>query len=209
MKPIAAPLSLLLLLTACARTEPVTDDDLETMEETPAPALPNAEVDDPAMTPTEGMEWSAEGDAVRLGPAGEAPALEFACAEGDQGIVLTRYGVEGDGTAGTLTIVGNGTTSRVPVVADGAPEGGMFDWTATLTRGELASSIRTAFVADEPVNITATGVSPIVVLPNADIRGLLDRCVGASGERAAGPTDERSDVETLRDGVAESNQPND
>ena len=197
----------LLVLSACARVEPVTDDDMEELEAAPSVDLDEDEaVDDgPAALPASAMSWSGSGNAVVLGSSLGDPALEIACADNDQGIMLTRYGVEGDGTAGTLTIVGNGSSARVPVVAADAGQAGEFNWTATLARGELAGSIRTAFMVDEPINITATGVDPIVTQPAQTVRDLLDRCVGDTGERAAEPQD---DAEVLRQGVEEPNAAN-
>ncbi|WP_343344030.1 hypothetical protein WJT74_09305 [Sphingomicrobium sp. XHP0239] len=194
----------LLVLSACARTEAVTDDDLEEIEEVPSANIPLAEEadDGPDALPTNAMSWSAVGDAVQLGSDLSGPALEIACADNDQGIVLTRYGVEGDGSAGTLTVVGNGASARVPVVAAAGAQEGEFNWTATLARGELASNIRTSFQPDEPVNITATGVDPIVIAPAQNVRDLLDRCVGGTTDR---PTSGQSDADVLREGVEEQN----
>ena len=188
MRHALALLPLLVLASACARTEPVTEEELETVDTAPAPALEELEVadDGPDALPTSAMGWLDADDAVVLGASRDDPTLEIACAEGDSGLVLTRFGVEGDGTAGTLTIVGNGASARVPVVAAEAGQEGEFNWTATLARGELAGRIRTAFLVDEPVNITATGVEPIVVSPAQNLRDLLDRCVGDTDDSEDG-----------------------
>ncbi|MCJ7421483.1 hypothetical protein [Sphingomicrobium astaxanthinifaciens] len=166
-------------LLACARTEPVSEEELsDVVVETPALADPEVADDGPDALPANAMQWRVEDDTALLAVDPASPLLSIACGEDDNGIVLTRYGVEGSGSAGTLTIVGNGASARVPVVAAEAAEEGEFHWTATLARGELASNIRTAFAEDEPVNITATSVDPIVVAANPELRGLLARCVG-------------------------------
>ncbi|WP_265587129.1 hypothetical protein [Sphingomicrobium arenosum] len=184
MKQISLLIGSALLVTACARTEPVSEEELdEVVVETPALGE-GADDDGPAALPADAMSWQMVEGAAVLGNDPASPALSIACGDNDDGLVLTRYGAPGSGSAGTLTIVGNGTSARVPVVAAEAGEEDQFNWTATLARGELASSISTAFAADEPVNITATGVDPIVVTAGGELRGLLERCVGSAEEES-------------------------
>lgn len=187
-----------LVLAACARTEPVSEDELTDVEpvETPVLADPEGADDGPDALPTNAMTWTVEDDTAILGSSLGDRALTIACGEDDSGIVLTRYGVEGSGSAGTLTIVGNGASARVPVVAAESGQEGEFNWTATLARGELAQSIRTAFAVDEPVNITATSIDPIVVAAEPALRDLLDRCIGdAQGDGGAADAEQDAPAE--------------
>lgn len=185
MKKLIPAFAPLVLLAACARTEPVSEEELSDVEPIETPAL--VEEDGTAL-PTSDMAWQVTGDMATLGAQGAAPSFSIACGDDGNGLILTRYGVEGSGSAGTLTIVGNGSSARVPVVAAEAEGEDRFDWTATLARGELANSIAEAFAGEEPVNITATSVEPIVVAGSDELRGLLERCAagGADAETEIG-----------------------
>ncbi|MCJ8190845.1 hypothetical protein [Sphingomicrobium aestuariivivum] len=186
MKKLIPAFAPLVLLAACARTEPVSEEELSVVEPVETPTL--VEDGETAALPVSDMAWQVTGNAALLGPEGADPALSIACGDDDNGLILTRYGVEGSGSAGTLTIVGNGSSARVPVVAAEAEGEDRFDWTATLARGELANSIAEAFAGEAPVNITATSVEPIVVAGSDELRGLLDRCAvgGVDAEREIG-----------------------
>ncbi|MCM8557743.1 hypothetical protein [Sphingomicrobium sediminis] len=181
------PLVPLLLLSACARTEPVSDAELEDVETTAPVGQPDLEVDDdgPEALPTSAMSWMVEGDSAVYGASASEPAFAINCQDGGNGIDVVRYGAEGSGTAGSLSIVGNGSTATVPVVASEAGEEGEFNWSASLERGELATNLVTAFGSDDPVNINATGVEPLILSATPDLRGLLDRCAGSSEQEEA------------------------
>ena len=117
MKPAAAALSLILLATACARTEdasvrpPESNGTYSAVEQVRAQ---NGDEREPALG-----EWrralQEERPALEFGPAGTAPLLTLVCGERG-GLLLQRPGVIAAGAAPTLSVTVGGQGRQLPVI---------------------------------------------------------------------------------------------
>ena len=188
-----APISLLLILMACAKVDPVDDnavsppsiligDASATGLAAPANAAMAEAVQQAALPPPSGgLGWTyrQQDDSALFGPP-NSPAFSIQCQkpkEGEPQLTFVRYLPPAGGAQGTLSFTGNGKAASVPISAVTNPDGLGGQWRAALPPNDSTRDIAEAFAGPGRVEISITGTAPLVV-PSADEpRRVLTACL--------------------------------
>ena len=183
----------LLLLMACAKTDPVDDDAVSppsilvgdasaTGLAAPANAAMAEAVQQAAVPPPSGgLNWSyrQQDESALFGPPG-SPAFSIQCQkpkEGEAQLIFVRYLPPTGGAQGTLSFTGNGKAASVPIAAVTNPDGVGGQWRAATAPSDSTRDIGEAFSGPGSVEISITGTAPLVV-PSSDVpRRVLAACL--------------------------------
>jgi hypothetical protein len=182
-----------LALLACAKHDPVDDNAVDPSSElvgdasatglaAPANAAA-AEAMQQASLPaaTGGLRWayrSADRTAL-FGPAG-TPAFSIQCGkapEGDSQLVFVRYLPPTGGGNATLSFTGNGKAASVPIAAVANADGRGGQWRATISASDNARDVAEAFSGPGTVNVSLTGLAPLVVPATGEPRRVFAECL--------------------------------
>ena len=188
-----SPFALFLLLLACAKTDPVADNAVAPSDELlgdasasglAAPANASAaEAAQQAALPaaTGGLAWTVD-QANRMalfGPAG-TPAFSIQCrkqAEGPNQLVFIRYMAPNANSSATLSFTGNGQAASVPISAVRNHDGIGGEWRAAIDPGDTARDVAETFSGPGTVNVSISGIAPLVVPAGAEPRRVLTECL--------------------------------
>lgn len=188
------PLALLLVLLACAKTDPVDVDAVTPPESlagdisaiglaAPANAATAEAVQQAALPqPGGGLAWSfrQQDNSALFGPPG-VPAFSIQCQkpkEGEPQLIFVRFLPPTSGAQGTLSFTGNGRAASVPIAAVINPDGLGGQWRAAVPPNDSTRDIAEVFAGPGSVEISITGTAPLVA-PSADEpRRVLADCLG-------------------------------
>jgi hypothetical protein len=180
-------------LLACAKQDPVDDNAVAPADEivgdasatglaAPANAAA-AEAIRQAVLPTAtgGLKWAyrAADRTALFGPPG-TPAFSIQCAkprEGESQLVFVRYLPPTGGGNATLSFTGNGKAASVPIAAVTNPDGRGGQWRAAVSINDSVRDVAEAFAGPGTVNISLTGLAPLVVPATAEPRKALADCL--------------------------------
>ena len=182
-----------LLLLGCAKRDPVDDDAVGAPDEVvgdasatglAAPAnAAAAEAARQAALPvaTGGLNWSyrAADQTALFGPPG-TPAFSIQCdkAQGGSGrLIFVRYLPPTGGGNGTLSFTGNGKVASVPIAAVTNPNGLGGQWRAAVPVDDSVRDAAEAFAGPGTVNVSITGLPPLVVPAAAAPRRVFADCL--------------------------------
>lgn len=182
-----------LALLACAKQDPVDDNavappvDLSGDVSAAGLAAPAnaaaAEAIQQAALPsaTGGLKWAYQATArtALFGPPG-TPAFSIRCSrqrQGDNQLVFVRYLPPTGGGNATLGFTGNGKAASVPIAAVTNPDGRGGQWRASVSIGDSVRDIAEAFAGPGTVNVSLTGLAPLVVPATAEPRLALAECL--------------------------------
>jgi hypothetical protein len=187
------PMFAFLALLACAKHDPVDDNAVDPSSElvgdasatglaAPANAAA-AEAMQQASLPaaTGGLRWayrSADRTAL-FGPAG-TPAFSIQCGkatEGDSQLIFVRYLPPTGGGNATLSFTGNGKAASVPIAAVANSDGRGGQWRATISVSDNARDVAEAFSGPGTVNVSLTGLAPLVVPATGEPRRVFAECL--------------------------------
>lgn len=183
-----------LLLLACAKRDPVDDDAVDPPNElvgdasatglaAPANAAAAEAMKQAALpTATAGLRWAyrAADRTALFGPPG-TPAISIQCSkprEGGNQLIFVRYLPPTGGGNATLSFTGNGQAASVPIAAVTNPDGRGGQWRATVPAGDNARDVAETFAGPGSINISLTGLAPIVVPATAEPRRVFADCLG-------------------------------
>lgn len=192
---MSTPFTLLLMLMACAKTDPVDDnavavpsvivgDASATGLAAPANAAMAETVQNAALpVASGGLGWTyrAQDGSALFGPP-ETPAFSIQCQrpkEGEPQLVFVRYLPPTSGAQGTLSFTGNGKAASVPIAAVVNPDGVGGQWRAAASPNDSTRDIGEAFSGPGRVEISITGTAPLVVPSSDEPRRVLSACLGA------------------------------
>jgi hypothetical protein len=174
-------ISMLLLMSACARSEDASvvadsNDNMPAIERRTAPDADNEEIAT--------GEWrdalQEQAAAVEFGAAGSPPVFSMRC-DGRGGIVLQRHGNPPTGDLPTMAVTIGREARRLAVTA---AEGNVPMLRAAIARGDpLINAIARAV---EPIVIRIGNTEPLVLPPGPAIGAFTTRC--GSAEAPAGPS---------------------
>ena len=187
------PMFAFVALLACAKRDPVDDnavapadglvgDASATGLAAPANASAAEAVQQAALpAATAGLRWAyqAANRTALFGPPG-TPAFSIQCntqREGDSQLVFVRHLPPTGGGNGTLSFTGNGKAASVPVAAVINPDGLGGQWRATVSVGDSVRDVAEAFAGPGAVNISITGLAPLVVPATAEPRRVFAECL--------------------------------
>ncbi len=195
MSRIATPISLLLLLAACARSEDasVLADANESM-----PAIERVNANDSASEEIAAGEWrdvlQEQAAAVEFGPAGSPPVFSMRC-DGRGGILLQRHGNAPTGDLPTMVVTIGEDARRLAVTA---AEGNVPMLRAALGAGDpLINAIARAV---EPIVIRIGDAEPLVLPPGPAIAAFTTRCSSAEAPAAEANASEVAEGNSAADG---------
>jgi hypothetical protein len=181
MSRIVLPISLLLLMSACARSEDasVVADSNDTMPAIERRTAPDADNEEIATG-----EWrdalQEQAAAIEFGAAGSPPVFSMRC-DGRGGIVLQRHGNAPTGDLPTMAVTIGRDARRLAVTA---AEGNVPMLRAAIAGGDpLIAAIARAV---EPIVIRIGNTEPLVLPPGPAIGAFTTRCGGTSAPAAAG-----------------------
>ncbi len=121
-----------------------------------------------------GLGWVIEGQSATYGPPEGAQLLAFACENGS--LEVTRFAASTSG-AGTLTFGAGEALASVAVAADNqAVENQRYE--ASLAPGDIGDDLVAVFADGTPINVTMTGVEPLIVAADAAVGSLITQCIG-------------------------------
>ena len=180
-----------LVLLACAKRDPVDDKAVAPPDElvgdasaTGLAAPANAAAAEAAQlaalpTATGGLKWAyrAADRAALFGPPG-TPAFSIQCSGGNQ-LVFIRYLPPTGGGNATLSFTGNGQVASVPIAAITNPDGRGGQWRAAISAGDNARDVAETFSGPGTVNVSLTGLAPLVVPATAEPRRVMSECLGS------------------------------
>jgi len=187
------PMFAFMALIACAKQDPVDDNAVDpsavmvgdasaTGLAAPANAAAAEAVQQAALpAATGGLSWAyqaAERTAL-FGPPG-TPAFSIQCSrprEGHRRLVFVRYLAPTGGGNGTLSFTGNGKAASVPVAAVTNPNGVGGQWRATVSIGDSVRDVAEAFSGPGTVNVSITGLAPLVVPATPEPRRVFADCL--------------------------------
>jgi len=189
------PLLAFLALLACAKQDPVDDNAVAPSDElvgdasttglaSPANAATAEAVQQAALpSATGGLRWiyGAAQHIALFGPPG-TPAFSIQCnkaRDGDSQLIFVRYLPPTGGGNATLGFTGNGQAASVPIAAVINPDGTGGQWQASISSGDNARDVAEVFSGPGAVNISLTGLAPLVVPATAEPRRVLADCLGA------------------------------
>jgi hypothetical protein len=182
-----------LALLACAKQDPVDDNAVAPPEglvgdasatglAAPANAAAAESVQLAALpTATGGLSWAyqAPDRTALFGPPG-TPAFSIQCSkqrEGDNQLVFVRYLPPTGGGNATLSFTGNGQAASVPIAAVTNPDGKGGQWRASVSAGDNARAVARTFAGPGSVNVSLTGLAPLVVPATAEPRQVFADCL--------------------------------
>lgn len=183
------PMFAFVALLACAKRDPVDDDAVDPPNElvgdasatglaAPANAAAAEAVQQAALpTATAGLRWAyRQVDRTALfGPAG-TPAFSIQCS-GDKRLVFVRYLPPTGGGNATLSFTGNGKAASVPIAAVTSPDGRGGQWRAAISAGDSARDVAETFSGPGTVNVSLTGLAPLVVPATGEPRRVFAECL--------------------------------
>jgi hypothetical protein len=189
------PLLGFLTLLACSKQDPVDDNAVAPSDElvgdasatglaAPANAATAEAVQQAALpAATGGLRWAyrAADRAALFGPPG-TPAFSIQCnmtGEGANQLIFVRYLPPTGGGNATLSFTGNGQAASVPIAAVINPDGKGGQWRASVPSGDNARDVAEVFTGPGSVNISLTGLAPLVVPATAEPRRVLADCLGS------------------------------
>ena len=184
-----------LALLACAKRDPVDDKAVAPPTElvgdasaTGLAAPANAAAAEAAQlaalpTATGGLKWAyqAADRAALFGPPG-TPAFSIQCSkqhEGDTRLVFVRYLPPTGGGNATLSFTGNGKAASIPIAEVINPDGRGGQWRASISVGDNARGVARTFSGPGTVNVSLTGLAPLVVPATGEPRRVFAECLGA------------------------------
>lgn len=187
------PMIAFLALLACAKQDPVDDNAIAPPDElvgdasvaglaAPANAAAAEAMQQAALpTATGGLRWAyqAADRTALFGPPG-TPAFSIQCSrqrEGDNQLVFVRYLPPAGGGNATLGFTGNGHAASVPIAAVINPDGRGGQWRATVSAGDNARDVAQTFAGPGSVNISLTGLAPLVVPATGEPRRVFAECL--------------------------------
>jgi len=182
------------VLLSCAKADPVADNAVAPSDEllgdasaaglaAPANASAAEAVEQAALpASTDGMTWAMDPaqDSASFGPAGN-PAFTVRCQkqrEGPSQLVFIRHRGPSAGGKGTLSFTGNGQAASAPVSAVSNPQGVGGEWRSVIDAGDTARDIAETFNGTGPVNVSISGVPPLVVPAGPVPRRVFADCLG-------------------------------
>lgn len=182
----------MLILISCAKTDPVDDDATGVPDQlagdraaaglaTPANAATAEAVRQAALpTATGGLRWTYnERDGALFGPPGN-PAFSIQCQkprEGETQLIFIRFLPPTSQAQATLSFTGNGQVASVPIAAVVNPNGVGGQWRATVSIGDSARDVAEAFSGPGTVEVSLTGLPPLVVPAGAEPRRVFGSCL--------------------------------
>jgi hypothetical protein len=81
------------------------------------------------------------------------------------------------GGNGTLSFTGNGKAASVPIAAVMNPDGRGGQWRSTVSINDSVRDVGEAFAGPGTVNISITGLAPLVVPSTGEPRRVLSECL--------------------------------
>ncbi|MCL6741991.1 hypothetical protein LZ518_12710 [Sphingomonas sp. RB56-2] len=182
-----------LALLACAKQDPVDDNAVAPPVElsgdvsaaglaAPANAAAAEAIQQAALpSATGGLKWAyrATDRTALFGPPG-TPAFSIQCdrqREGDNQLVFVRYLPPTGGGNATLSFTGNGKAASVPIAAVTDTDGRGGQWRASVSVSDSVRDIAEAFAGPGTVNVSLTGLAPLVVPATAEPRRALAECL--------------------------------
>lgn len=182
-----------LALLACAKQDPVDDNAVAPPAEVGGDALASglaapanaaaAEAMQQAALPTAtgGLRWAyqASDRSALFGPPG-TPAFSIQCnksRDGDNQLVFVRYLPPTVGGNATLSFTGNGHAASVPIAAVTNPDGKGGQWRASVSVGDNARDVAETFAGPGSVNISLTGLAPLVTPSTGEPRRVFAECL--------------------------------
>ena len=183
----------LLLMLACAKTDPVDNDAVVPADilvgdasATGLAAPANAAMAEAAQQaalppPSGGLGWiyHQQDNSVLFGPP-NSPAFSIQCQkpkEGEAQLIFVRYLPPASGAQGTLSFTGNGKAASVPIAAVTNPDGLGGQWRAAVPPNDSARDIGEAFAGPGSVEVSITGTAPLVVPTSDEPRRILSACL--------------------------------
>lgn len=188
------PISLALLLLACAKDDPVDDNAVAPAEAmigdlaadglaAPANAAAAESLQQAALPAASGgLGWtfSQQDRMASFGPPG-SPAFSIQCQkqrEGEAQLIFVRYLPPGVGGQGTLSFTGNGQGASLPIAAITNPNGLGGQWRAAVPPADSARDVAKTFGGQGAVEVSVSGTTPLVVPSGAEPRRVLADCLG-------------------------------
>ena len=188
-----APFTVLLMLLACSKTDPVDNEAVAPADilvgdasaaglATPANAAMAEAVQQAALPqPSGGLGWTyrQQDNSALFGPPG-SPAFSIQCQkpkEGEAQLIFVRYLPPTSGVQGTLSFTGNGKAASVPIAAVTNPDGVGGQWRAAAAPGDSTRDIGEAFAGPGSVEVSITGTAPLVVPASDEPRRVLSSCL--------------------------------
>lgn len=172
-RAFALPLTLALLLAACARSEEasmVQPDSKQGYNRVNAVRTPEQDDREPAIG-----QWRAalqeERQALEFGPMGTEPLFSLLCMPSGGGVLLQRHGGVPTGALPVMQVTIGEVTEQVPVTVGGG--------TIAMLRGELAPTSRLAgrmATAAQPILIRLDDASPLILPPSPLVTDYLRSC---------------------------------
>ena len=177
------PLALLLLATACARSEDASQVADVNGVTTAVERVRAPERDDNEVALGEWREsLQDEFAALEFGPAGAQPVFSLRC-DGRRGAFLQRHGTPLTGDLPTMLVTIGSETRRFAVTSAG---GTIPMLRATLTSGDPFRQVLTAAAA--PITIRIGDTPPLVLPASEQIGAFLTRCTSAEAGSGAADT---------------------
>jgi hypothetical protein len=188
-----SPFVAFMVLVACAKSDPVADNAVAPSDEllgdasaaglaAPANAAAAEAVRQAALPPAPGgLAWTID-EANRMalfGPAG-TPAFSIQCQkqrEGPNQLIFIRYMAPNANSGATLSFTGNGQAASIPIAAVRNPDGLGGQWRAVIDPGDTARDVAETFDGPGTVNVSISGISPLVVPAGAEPRRVLTECL--------------------------------
>ena len=187
------PMFAFMVLLACAKQDPVDDNALAPSDAivgdasatglaAPANAAAAEAIQQAALpSATGGLKWAyrAADRTALFGPPG-IPAFSIQCSkprQGDSQLLFVRYLPPTGGGNATLSFTGNGKAASVPIAAVINPDGRSGQWRATVSVNDSVRDITEAFAGPGSVNISLTGLAPLVVPATTEPRRALAECM--------------------------------
>jgi hypothetical protein len=183
----------LLLMLACAKTDPVDNDAVVPADilvgdasatglAAPANAAMAEAVQQAALPPPSGgLGWiyREQDNSALFGPP-NSPAFSIQCQkpkESEPQLVFVRYLPPTSGAQGTLSFTGNGKAASVPIAAVTNPDGIGGQWRAAAAPNDSMRDISEAFAGPGSVEVSITGTAPLVVPSSDEPRRVLAACL--------------------------------
>ena len=92
-------------------------------------------------------------------------------------MIFVRYLPPTGGGNATLSFTGNGQVASVPIAAVTNPDGRGGQWRAAISVGDNARDVAETFSGPGTVNVSLTGLAPLVVPPTGEPRRVFADCL--------------------------------
>ena len=176
-------------LLACAKHDPVDDDAVDPPNSVvgdiaasglaaPANAAAAEAVQQAALpAATGGLKWAyrANDRSALFGPPG-TPAFSISC-ERTNRLTFVRYLPPTGGGDATLSFTGNGHAASIPIAAVTNPDGRGGQWRASVPIGDNIRDVAETFAGPGTVNVSLTGLAPLVVPATGEPRRVFAECL--------------------------------